>query len=79
MANKIVELEQKKDSELEELDSRLREKASATQRENELLRTQLAKVVPELAQLRKDFRYAREHSLPVLRTTLRAGNVTVSV
>lgn len=54
MADKVAELEQKRDSDLENLESDLRSTMADSAKEVERLRKQLALTLPQIALLRKD-------------------------
>ena len=56
MANKIVELEQQRDDDLEQLETRMRLSMADSTKENERMRYQLTTVVPQVTRLKEDCR-----------------------
>ena len=56
MANKIVELEQQRDDDLEQLETRMRLSMADSAKENERMRHQLTTVVPQVTRLKEDCR-----------------------
>lgn len=57
MADRVVDLEQRRDSDLEELEARLRSGMTDATNENRHLKERLAATLPQISQLKQDCLY----------------------